>query len=73
MIDARAALLYNGAMLPNDPYILLSAVNMKLRDSDLPLDELCSDEDTSAEEVKGKLAKIGYFYDETRRTFAAMQ
>lgn len=72
MIDARAAAEYNGAMLPNDPFILLSAVNMKLRDSDLTLTEILDGEEASVEEITEKLAAIGYFYDEKRRTFRAL-
>lgn len=64
---------YNrSVMLPNDPYMLLSAVNMKLRDTALSLKELCDREEASEEEVREKLAGIGYFYDESRRTFAAL-
>ena len=59
-------------MLPKDPFMLLSAVNMKLRDTEQSLDELCEDEETSSEEVKATLLKIGYRYDEGRRTFAPM-
>ena len=62
---------YNKAMLPNDPYMLFSAVNMKLRDSGLSLAELCEEEDTSQEEVTEKLARIGYIYDENSRKFVA--
>ena len=72
MIDYPTRDLYNRAMLPSDPYMLFSAVNMKLRDSGVPLEDLCEDEDISAEEVKAKLLKIGYVYDETRRTFVPM-
>ena len=72
MIDYSAREGYNRAMLPNDPYMLFSAVNMKLRDGALSLEELCDEEDISAEEVKAKLAAIGYVYDESRRTFVAM-
>ena len=43
--------------------MLLSAINMKLRDSALTLDELCDEEDVSAEEVMEKLQSIGYVYD----------
>ena len=59
-------------MLPNDPFMLLSAVNMKLRDGGLTLEELAAEEDFSAEEIKNKLAKIGYAYDEARRMFIAV-
>ena len=72
MIDYPLQSRYNKAMLPNDPYMLISAVNMKLRDSAMTLDELCEEENLSAEAIKEKLARIGYFYDETRRTFVAM-
>ena len=59
-------------MLPSDPYMLFSAVNMKLRDSGVSLEDLCEDEDISSEEVKAKLLGIGYVYDEIRRTFVPM-
>ena len=61
--------LYNRAMLPNDPYMLLSAVNMKLRDGELTLEELAAQEDISAEEIIQKLKGIGYLYDEKSRRF----
>ena len=52
--------------------MLLSAINMKLRDGELSLDGLCEDEDVLKEEVIAKLAAIGYVYDEKRRAFVAM-
>ena len=72
MIDGRAVSGYNRAMLPNDPYILLSALNMKLRDGEYSLEELCETEDVSLEEVTSKLSLIGYTYDEERRAFIAI-
>ena len=51
--------------------MLLSAVNMKLRDSALSLEELC-EEDVSLEEITEKLERIGYVYDEKSRRFIAM-
>ena len=71
MIDELSQGLYNRAMLPGDPYMLFSAVNMKLRDGGLTLEELASEEDISAEEIKEKLARIGYVYDEKRKMFIA--
>ena len=59
-------------MLPSDPYMLLSTINMKLRDGALSLDELCEEENVSTEEVLAKLERIGYIYDEKRRAFVAM-
>lgn len=69
MIDAARAEGYNRAMLPNDPYMLLSAVNMKLRDGGFTLEELCEDEEVSPQDVVAKLSSIGYFYNEERRMF----
>ena len=41
--------------LPNDPMILLSVVNMKLRDYYPSLDALCDDMDVSREALEEKL------------------
>lgn len=49
-------------MLPSDPMILLSYVNMRLRDEDLNLDEFCDRYDVSRQELEDKLAAIGYHY-----------
>lgn len=66
-----SAVLYNKTMLPKDPYVLFSAVNMKLRDSGLSLAEFCEEEEIAIEEVTQKLAEIGYIYDENSRKFVA--
>ena len=49
-------------MLPNDPVILLSVVNTKLRDNYKSLDLLCDDLDVNKEEILNKLNSIGYEY-----------
>lgn len=41
--------------LPNDPMMLLSAVNMYLRDRYNSLDELCADLDVERKELEAKL------------------
>lgn len=56
-------------MLPNDPAMLLSFVNMKLRDQYKSLDDMCEDLDVSADDIKAKLATIGYEYDESQKAF----
>ena len=56
-------------MLPKDPVILLSYVNTKLRDRDRDLDECCTVEDVSKDELCGRLAEIGYQYEPSRRQF----
>lgn len=57
------------AQLPKDPYMLLSAVNMLLRDRYPDLDALCDDLDEDREELCRKLAQIGYFYDSEHNAF----
>ena len=57
-------------MLPNDPIMLLSFVNMKLRDSYASLDVLCEDMDADKEEILRKLSEVGYEYDKETNRFA---
>lgn len=55
--------------LPQDPYMLLSVVNMKLRDRFSSLDTLCEDADVSRGEVEAVLATIDYHYDPEQNAF----
>lgn len=55
--------------LPNDPVILLSAVNMKLRDFYPSLDQLCEDLNEDKQEIVEKLAAIDYAYDASTNQF----
>ena len=55
--------------LPSDSYMLLSVVNMKLRDTYSNLDILCDDLQQSREELCEKLASIGYKYDDEINQF----
>ena len=55
--------------LPNDPVMLLSAVNMKLRDLYPTLDALCDDMDEDETVLCKKLAAIGYEYDSAQNRF----
>ena len=57
-------------MLPGDPIMLLSFVNMKLRDSYASLDALCEDMDADKEEILRKLSEVGYEYDKETNRFA---
>lgn len=59
----------NEMILPKDPYMLLSAVNMKLRDNYKLLDELCEDMDEKPEEISAALQKIGYVYSKELNQF----
>ncbi|MCD7840004.1 MAG: DUF4250 domain-containing protein [Erysipelotrichaceae bacterium] len=56
-------------MIPNDPVMLLSFINMKLRDQYDSLDSLCDDLDVSKQEIIDKLESINYQYDETNNQF----
>jgi len=56
-------------MLPSDPIMLLSFVNMKLRDVYSSLDALCEDMDENKEEIIAKLAIVGYEYSKERNQF----
>lgn len=56
-------------MLPNDPIILLSVVNTKLRDCYSSLDALCDDLGENKEEIESKLKAVGFEYDEASNSF----
>ena len=49
-------------MLPKNLMLLLSVINMKLRDQYDSLDALCEDLDESKDEINEILNKEGYFY-----------
>ena len=55
--------------LPNDPAMLLSFVNLKLRDYYKSLDEMCEDLDVDREEIIQKLSSIDYEYDAISNQF----
>lgn len=55
--------------LPKDPAMLLSVVNLKLRDYYKSLDELCNDLDVDKDSLKSALATIDYEYDENTNQF----
>lgn len=55
--------------LPKDPYMLLSAVNMKLRDFYPSLDALCEDLGESRKELEKTLNDAGFEYDEKYNKF----
>lgn len=55
--------------LPMDPVMLLSVVNTQLRDNYDSLEALAEAADTTAEDLKKKLAVIGYRYNQTQNQF----
>ena len=56
-------------MLPNDPAMFLSYINMKLRDQYDSLERLCDDLDISKSEIVEKLKTIDYIYDNEKNQF----
>ena len=55
--------------VPSDPMMLLSFVNMKLRDFYGSLDELCNDLDVEKDSIVSKLSMIDYEYDKDLNKF----
>lgn len=56
-------------MIPKEPVMLLSYVNLKLRDFYDSLQSLCDDLGVSETEITEKLASIDYHYDKERNRF----
>lgn len=55
--------------LPQDPMMLFSFINMKLRDFYPSLDALCEDMNVDKEEILNKLAALGFEYNEEQNKF----
>jgi hypothetical protein len=55
--------------LPKDPIMLMSFINMKLRDLYPSLEALCEDLDIDRSELEEKLKTVGYEYDEANKRF----
>ena len=55
--------------IPQDPMMLMSFINMKLRDFYPSLDALCEDLEISREELEERLGKAGFEYSEENKRF----
>ena len=55
--------------LPSDPFMLLSMMNMKLRDFYPTLDALCEDMGIEKKELCEKLSEAGFEYDKKHNKF----
>ena len=55
--------------LPNDPFMLLSVINTKLRDFYKNLDNLCEDTNINKEELCARLKAAGFEYDKDLNKF----
>lgn len=58
-------------MMPQDPNMLLSYVNLKLRDYYSSLEAMCDDLDESRSELEEKLKSIGYLYNQAQNQFTS--
>ena len=56
-------------MIPKDPAMLLSFINLKLRDFYPSLDAFCEDTGEDKKAIEEKLKAIDYHYDEARNQF----
>ena len=56
-------------MIPNDPVMLYSFLNLKLRDYYDSLEKLCEDLDVRKEEILQKMQEAGYIYDRAANRF----
>ena len=56
-------------MIPKDPVMLLSFINLKLRDYYTSLEALCDDLDIDRREIEDKLSGIDYHYDKEKNQF----
>ena len=55
--------------LPKDPIILLSVLNMKLRDFYSSLDALCDDLNENRAALEATLEAVGFCYDAAQNRF----
>lgn len=55
--------------LPDDPAMLFSVLNMKLRDNYSSLDELCDDLDINRDELESKMRDYGWEYSQEANKF----
>lgn len=56
-------------MIPKDPVMLLSFINLKLRDFYPSLDAFCEDTGEEKQAIEENLAKIDYHYDKESNQF----
>lgn len=56
--------------LPNDPMMLISSINMLLRDEEYDsLESLCYSFDREPDEIKNRLKDAGYVWSEEQKQF----
>ena len=58
-------------MLPNDIHMLVSMINMKLRDDDMSLSHILEISDLNEEDFLKRLEDNQYYYDESNHQIKA--
>ena len=56
-------------MLPQDPFILYSYINTRLRDNYPSLDALCDDLDEDKSAIVARLGAVGFVYNAEKNQF----
>lgn len=56
-------------MMPTEPDVLVSFINMKLRDGFDDFKELCAEYDEDSEQIMARLRSAGYVFDEKTNSF----
>lgn len=56
-------------MIPKDPVMMLSFLNMKLRDEFCSLDDLCKSLGIEKEDIRKQMNEIDYCYNENQNQF----
>lgn len=62
-------LIYTAMAIPQDPMMLFSYINTKLRDDYNSIDALCDDLHLDRKELESKLGSAGFEYNETQNKF----
>ncbi len=55
--------------LPSDPFMLLSFINMKLRDQYATIEELCDDLHVQRNDIDAVLNPAGFEYNEEQKKY----
>lgn len=63
-MNQRITPIFEDMYLPQDPDMLFSMINMKLRDQYASLADLCDEEDVDCDALTDRLDAAGYVYDE---------
>lgn len=56
-------------MIPKDPAMLLSYINLKLRDDYPSLEAFCEDMDEDMQNIVNQLKQIDYYYNREKNQF----